>query len=135
MMGGQPSPNAVCCGMTTFRAVVLACLLPMSALAAVPEGSSPELRRAARAYASDMVQCFGKAHKKAPGARGSVTISFDVAAEYAVSTQAIADTVGIPKLRRCIERRTKKWFFETVADGTYTWQFDFRVGTDARDES
>ena len=108
-------------------------LFRSSASADVPEGSSLEIRQAARAFASDMVKCFGKAHKKQPEARGSVTMTFDIFEQYATHTEATADTVGIRSLSRCMERRTQKWFYQDVADGTYTWRFDFRVGTDANE--
>ncbi len=119
--------------MTRLHFLVLALLLPLSANADIPEGSSPELRQAARAYASDIVKCFGKARKKHPEARGSVTMAFDVFELQATETLAIEDTVGIPALGRCMERRTSKWLYENVEDGSYTWRFDFRVGTDARE--
>jgi hypothetical protein len=80
-----------------------------------------------------MVKCFGKARKKHPEARGSVTMAFDIFEQYATETAAIEDTVGLPSLSRCMERRTAKWLYEDVADGSYTWRFDFRVGTDTRE--
>ncbi|MFT6146177.1 MAG: hypothetical protein ACJATT_003159 [Myxococcota bacterium] len=110
----------------------LALLLPLSATAEVPEDSSPELRQVVRAFASDMVRCFGKAHQKKLDARGSVTVAFDISDQQAIATRTVADTVGIPSLSRCMNRRAGKWLYDDVPDGTYTWRFDFRVGTDIR---
>jgi hypothetical protein len=119
--------------MTRLPFIVLAFLLPLAASAELPEGSSPEMRPTTHANTSDMVRCFGKARKKHPEARGSVTMAFDVFEQRATATQAIEDTVGLRSLTRCMERRAAKWAYEDVEDGSYTWRFVFRLGTDARE--